>query len=291
MSPGHEPDLSTDAGPLLRHDKSLVLPSGDRFGAEILSLRWSSPPHGHDFCELAVILDGAGRHVTREGAVAVGRGDAVAVRACDWHGWEVDGRLTVANIYVDQPTLRGEISALAHDPALRGLAWPVPAVPAPALVRLGTRDLESVEAAVHALADRAAPGAAALGQLLVILGVITSALPAGSGSGSDPAIMRAVGVLESRLDHSWTLDELAAVAGMSAGHLSRSFRRAFGAAPMQVLAGLRGERAAALLIAGNEPIAAVGRAVGWPDPNYFARRFKAQQGVSPREYRTRFRVS
>ncbi|HVX47504.1 MAG TPA: AraC family transcriptional regulator [Mycobacteriales bacterium] len=275
---------------LFRHDKSLVLPSGDRFGAEILSLRSSSPPHGHDFCELAVILAGAGRHVTREGAVAVGRGDAVAVRACDWHGWEVDGRLTVANVYVDQMSLRGEISAAAHDPALRGLAWPVAATPAPTLVRLGARDLESVEAAVHALADRAAAGTAALGQLLVILGVITSALPAGADGGNDPAIMRAVAVLESQLDRGWTLEELAGVAGMSAGHLSRSFRRAFGAAPMQVLAGLRGERAAALLIAGDESVAAIGRAVGWADPNYFARRFKALQGVSPREYRARFRT-
>lgn len=281
----------SDAAPLLRHDKSLVLPSGDRFGAEILFLRSSSPPHGHDFCELAVILDGAGRHVTRDGSVAVGRGDAVAVRACDWHGWEVDGALTVANIYVDQLTLRGEICALAHDPALRRLAWPVPAVAAPALVRLDPRGLESVEAAVHALADRAAPGAAALGQLLVIMGVITSALPAVADGGHDPAVLRVVALLESQLDTDWTLEQLAAVAGMSEGHLSRSFRRAFGAAPMQVLAGLRGERAAAHLIAGDEPIATIGRAVGWADPNYFARRFKALQGVSPREYRARFRAA
>lgn len=85
------------------------------------------------------------------------------------------------------------------------------------------------------------------------------------------------------------MEELAAAAGMSTGHLSRSFRQAFGAAPMQVLAGLRGERAAAHLIATDEPVAAVGRVVGWADPNYFARRFRALHGVSPREYRARFR--
>lgn len=189
---------SPGPGPLLRHDASLVLPGGDRFGAEILSLHRSSPPHGHDFCELAVVLDGAGRHVTRDGVVAVGRGDAVAVRACDWHGWEVEDSLTVANVYVEQSSMRAEICALTHDPSLRRLAWPVPAVAAPGPVALDARALASVEAAVHALADRAAPGTAALGQLLVILGLITAGMGA-PGPGNDPAVLRAVAMLESRL--------------------------------------------------------------------------------------------
>jgi AraC family L-rhamnose operon transcriptional activator RhaR len=34
----------------------------------------------------------------------------------------------------------------------------------------------------------------------------------------------------------------------------------------------------------------VGRAVGWPDQNYFARRFKAHYGLSATTYRNRFAV-
>jgi len=33
---------------------------------------------------------------------------------------------------------------------------------------------------------------------------------------------------------------------------------------------------------------AIGRAVGWPDQNYFARRFKAHYGLSATTYRARF---
>jgi AraC-like DNA-binding protein len=33
------------------------------------------------------------------------------------------------------------------------------------------------------------------------------------------------------------------------------------------------------------PIALVGKQVGWHDPNYFARRFRAAFGISAREYR------
>ena len=38
----------------------------------------------------------------------------------------------------------------------------------------------------------------------------------------------------------------------------------------------------------TSPITSIGRAVGWPDQNYFARRFKAHYGLSATTYRKRF---
>jgi AraC-like DNA-binding protein len=38
----------------------------------------------------------------------------------------------------------------------------------------------------------------------------------------------------------------------------------------------------------DEPVTGIGRAVGWPDQNYFARRFKAHYGLSATTYRKRF---
>jgi AraC-like DNA-binding protein len=38
----------------------------------------------------------------------------------------------------------------------------------------------------------------------------------------------------------------------------------------------------------DEPVTCIGRAVGWPDQNYFARRFKAHHGLSATTYRKRF---
>jgi AraC family L-rhamnose operon transcriptional activator RhaR len=42
------------------------------------------------------------------------------------------------------------------------------------------------------------------------------------------------------------------------------------------------------LAAGRGSVSEIGRAVGWPDPNYAARRFRATYGMSPTEYRRRF---
>lgn len=268
-----------------------VLDPSSSFGAEIRELDAPSGLHGHDFVELAVVVSGSGRHVTAAGTWPVRPGDAVAVRACDWHGWEEPRALRVANVYVDQLMLRSDIPALSLDPALRALAWPVPGMPAaPGIAHLDSVALRRVRASIDALGSPARAGSvAALGHVMVVLGTIADALGKLSMHEPHPAVLRAVRLLEESLAADWTVAALADAVGLSEGHLSRSFHRAFGAAPMQVLAGLRTERAAAWLITSNAPLAEVGRRVGWPDPNYFARRFRARYGVSPREYRARFR--
>ena len=54
------------------------------------------------------------------------------------------------------------------------------------------------------------------------------------------------------------------------------------------LAQVRAEHAAVLLPHSDKPVTGIGRAVGWPDQNYFARRFKAHYGLSATTYRKRF---
>lgn len=278
-----------------RHETGEVLAPGAGFGAEVLGVPDPTALHGHDFLEVAVVLAGSARHVSRDGAVDVRRGDAVAVRACDWHGWEQPQSLEVANVYVDHAVLRGAISAIVADPALRLLALPAAGGWSPALgvAHLDARVLEQVEHAVQAIAtprrSSAAQSVAALGQLLVVLGSVAAELPQDRSGDVHPAVWEALRTLEARLDKPWTVTSLAAAAGMSEGHLSRCFARAFGTPPMAVLASLRAERAAAHLIATDMGVAEIGRAVGWPDPNYFARRFRTLRGMSPRDFRSRVR--
>jgi AraC family L-rhamnose operon transcriptional activator RhaR len=54
------------------------------------------------------------------------------------------------------------------------------------------------------------------------------------------------------------------------------------------LAQYRAEQMAVRLAASDRPVAEIGRAVGWHDPNYATRRFRATYGISPTEYRRRF---
>jgi AraC family L-rhamnose operon transcriptional activator RhaR len=45
-----------------------------------------------------------------------------------------------------------------------------------------------------------------------------------------------------------------------------------------------------MLLHSDESIACIGRAVGWPDQNYFARRFRTHYGLTATAYRTSFSV-
>jgi AraC family L-rhamnose operon transcriptional activator RhaR len=57
---------------------------------------------------------------------------------------------------------------------------------------------------------------------------------------------------------------------------------------MSYLAKRRVETAAEMLLHGEDSMSEIAQAVGWPDQNYFARRFKAHFGLSGTAYRERF---
>jgi AraC family L-rhamnose operon transcriptional activator RhaR len=100
--------------------------------------------------------------------------------------------------------------------------------------------------------------------------------------------MQAMWLLESRLTHQWTLSELADQLHISPSYLVRVFKSATGMPPMAYLARRRVETAAGLLLHTDQPVTQIGRSVGWPDQNHFARRFKAHFGLSASSYRSHF---
>jgi Helix-turn-helix domain len=78
------------------------------------------------------------------------------------------------------------------------------------------------------------------------------------------------------------------IVDLAPAYLVRLFKDATGLPPKAYLAQVRAERAAVLLLNTHDPVTSVGREVGWPDQNYFARRFKAHYGLSATTYRKRF---
>jgi transcriptional regulator GlxA family with amidase domain len=90
-------------------------------------------------------------------------------------------------------------------------------------------------------------------------------------------------------DYAEPLDvpALAAVALMSPGHFSRSFRAAFGETPYSYLMTRRVERAKALLRRGDMSVTEVCFAVGCTSLGSFSSRFTELVGETPSAYRTR----
>jgi AraC-like DNA-binding protein len=81
------------------------------------------------------------------------------------------------------------------------------------------------------------------------------------------------------------VEALARGAHMSAGHLSREFRRAYGESPYSYLMTRRIERAMALLRRGDMSVTEVCFAVGCSSLGTFSSRFSELVGMSPSAYK------
>ena len=89
--------------------------------------------------------------------------------------------------------------------------------------------------------------------------------------------------MRDRLDEQLTLDQLAAVAGLSRFHFLRSFRAQHHVTPQQMLMSLRLQAAKQRLAAG-EPAAQVAAAVGLADQAHLTRAFRQRYGTTPARY-------
>lgn len=101
----------------------------------------------------------------------------------------------------------------------------------------------------------------------------------------DLALLRRV---RDRMDREYAqpldVEALASDVGMSSGHLSREFRRAFGESPYSYLMTRRVERAMAFLRRGDMSVTEVCFAVGCSSLGTFSTRFTELVGVPPSTY-------
>ncbi len=101
----------------------------------------------------------------------------------------------------------------------------------------------------------------------------------------DPRVLALARAVAGDLVRPWTVPEMAAVLGISAGQLRRVVKDAEGATPRQWLCNLRLERAAHLLSDTSLRIKEVQSLVGIADASHFARDFRDRFGTCPTEYR------
>lgn len=257
-------------------------------------------PHGHDFAEIAVVARGTAVHVS--GGVrrqpttrAVGAvrwqlrpGSALVIRPGMWHGYENCRNLAVHNIYVGSEVFHKELSWVREDPRLGPVLWPAAEERAGRQLTAAARDRLSGWISNLRAAGPERGLAWWIAHLLLVLNELAGAgggeLPDERG-GTHQAVLRAARLLEDEPARPWTLAELAVAVNLAPSYLVRLFAREVGLPPLAYLARLRAERAAGLLIETDLSIAAIGDRVGWPDPNYMSRRFRACFGQSPSEYR------
>jgi AraC-like DNA-binding protein len=98
-------------------------------------------------------------------------------------------------------------------------------------------------------------------------------------------LLRAKDLVDARYAEPITVDDLAAVAGLSRAHFSRMFSKTFGESPRAYLQTRRLERAAALLRHTDRSVADICTMVGLTSVGSFTTSFARVYGMPPAAYR------
>jgi AraC family L-rhamnose operon transcriptional activator RhaR len=259
------------------------------------------PIHTHSFVEVAVMMGGSGTQVSLAGRQPLAVGDVILLRPGVWHGYEDCRGLDLYNCCFSTELLNRELAWTREDPQLGHLIWTGPY----AGQRRGILSAHLSPAALGECIEhldrlhdlRSYPVETYRGDIVGRLALFLSCLARAVVPSSDvagvthPAVLDAMRMLEQRPAYPWTLTELAAGLHLAPGYLVRLFKSATGLPPMAYLSRQRVELAAARLLDTDAPINKIGESVGWPDQNYFARRFKSHYGLSASTYRSRFTQS
>jgi signal transduction histidine kinase/AraC-like DNA-binding protein len=105
------------------------------------------------------------------------------------------------------------------------------------------------------------------------------------GDATQLLVRRAIAFIHTHFADAITRDQIAAYIGISADHLTASFRMAMGVTPMAYLNRYRIRRACALLEEGWPSITSVALTVGFTDLAHFSRAFHREVGITPNAYR------
>ena len=278
--------------------------------------RWTqperNPAHDHDFVEMALVLEGRGVHEAGQGESGFGPGDFFVIRPGVWHRYAPEGgergKLKLYNLLFDTRYLRRELGWLYDEPAagylLTAGAGPRdgPRVLQMTLAKAAAKRVESLMDGLHATLHPGGHGAEpaadpstdmidALGRLLMVFAELTRHFDAKQqeavrqAAQVHPAVQLAIRLLEEELRRPWTLAELGKAVHLDPGYLVKLFGQTVGTPPIAYLNEVRCDRASALLRRTPMTAAEIGVAVGFDDPNYFSRRFKAHFGQSPTAFR------
>jgi AraC family L-rhamnose operon transcriptional activator RhaR len=272
---------------------------------EQLTLTSPVEPHRHPFLEMVIVTDGSGEHHSEAGVAPIRRGSVLIVPVGAWHAWEPQTQVEICNVYIAAAALTQELFWLRSLPgvgeaftdedgfgqvlvtALTARQWHAAVSGLEQLVAARGGSRFDVLAALYELL-RSVPllqDAAAQDAVYGVAEAIAVPVLPTAGLRYRTVVARTVAAMHAGLAQPWTLDALAREARLSESQLVRVFRADTGAAPLTYLQQLRAERFARLLRTTSLPVAQIGTAVGWPEPAYASRRFKAFWGVSPSEYR------
>jgi transcriptional regulator GlxA family with amidase domain len=106
----------------------------------------------------------------------------------------------------------------------------------------------------------------------------------------DGAVLKCQAWLAENYERADVVAKVVRVSGLPKRTFDRRFKAATGYSPLAYVQALRIEEAKQMLETDAAPVDAIGREVGYEDASSFSRLFRRLTGISPGDYRRRFRI-
>jgi AraC-like DNA-binding protein len=252
--------------------------------------------HTHDAVEVVYVVRGGGVNIVDGRPYPIMRGDLYVIDVDSTHAFSTEGALDIYNLLFKSSLYTtaelDELRALPHFSSFflgheRGSNKERPKLTfTPPLSETIERTLERLTAE---FAEQR-PGYRQLAKALFTELVITVCRSHGAGSEiagtiDDGPVARAINFLHQHYADRLTVEDLASLTGLSTGYFGELFKQHTGQTVHHYLTKLRVDRARALLAESELSVTAICHRTGFEDGGYFAKVFKREVGVSPRDYR------
>ena len=116
-----------------------------------------------------------------------------------------------------------------------------------------------------------------------------SAFPTSRTDGDNLYIRRALEYIHNNYSNTIRVSDIAAYVCIDRSYLYTLFRRNLGVSPQDYLTNCRITCAAELLTVSELPISGVALSCGYQDPLVFSKAFKQKKGITPSQYRRKYR--
>ncbi|NCB09007.1 MAG: AraC family transcriptional regulator [Bacteroidia bacterium] len=272
--------------------------------------------HDHDCSEIVFVLNGSAIHLVKTSniepcrtnqstgltSLRIQTGDVLVLHPSVIHAYDRTGDLEIMNIVYDRrqlalPMLDGYMLPLFRNffPQLETGGSNNTVEPVITLSGEELRQLMPLLLRLKSALDNIQPGSL-FESLTLFMEIIISIsrlrvekiLP---GKQIKFMIGKAIRFINCNYAREITLDQMANAAHMSRRNFCRHFRNMVGHSPVTYLSELRLSRAAELLVTTDHSISEISEFCGFADSNYFCRRFKEAEGITPRTFRNRSRNS
>lgn len=261
-----------------------------------------SVDHGHDFIEVVYVLKGSGFQEVDGHTYPIISGDlyVLPIGTGHHHGVTPGAELWYYDILFQPELFSGEewqaLRALPRFATLFPAAAPGQDHPAGAKLTFAPPVSDTIGQLVGRMSEeclRQPPGwpmlVKSLFVELLILACREEALPSQAVEQEGPVAM-VLAELHARSHERLTIEELAALAGVSPGYLGEQFKARTGESIHRYLMRLRIERAREMMATTDRSVTDIALRCGFEDSSYFARVFRQIMGTSPRHFRKRLDV-